>query len=337
MAETQTPEHLIRLADWSMDRIDDLLALSMRLKQRGAPDRLTGRTAGLLFFRGSLRTRSSFEAAMYQLGGNTINMSAASDFWELESQSGSVMDGKAPEHVRDVAAVLSGYVNVLAIRPNPSGTSWSADRRDEDIRTWAEHARVPVINMESTLWHPLQALADLMTLRETLGQLKGRKLSIVWTHSPTPATPAPVHSLLHAALRSGMDVRVAHPPGYELDRGVVGEASAIADECGGSLATGLELEAAVEDTHIVYGRSWQSLEDYGNATLAASRRSRTQGWTVNEKLMAHGADAHLMHAMPVRRNLEVTDEVLDGPRSLVYAQAANRLHSQKALLTMLMR
>jgi len=337
MADSQTPEHLIRLADWSMERIDDLLALSVRLKQRGAPDRLAGRTAGLLFFRGSLRTRSSFEAAMYQLGGNTINMSAASDFWELESRVGTVMDGKAPEHVKDVAAVLSSYVNVLAIRPNPAGTSWSADRRDEDIRTWAEHACVPVINMESALWHPLQALADMMTLRETLGALKGRKLSIVWTHSPTPATPAPVHSLLHAALRSGMDVRIAHPPGFELDRGVLSEASSIADECGGQLATGLEIEDAVAATEVVYGRSWQSLEDYGNATLAASRRSRTTGWTLDEKTMSLGSDTRLMHAMPVRRNLEVSDEVLDGPRSLVYAQAANRLHSQKALLTMLMR
>lgn len=337
MSDAQTPHHLIRLADWPRERIDDLLSLSDRLKQRGAPDRLAGRTAGLLFFRGSLRTRSSFEAAMYQLGGNTINMSAASDFWELESQLGSVMDGKEPEHVKDVAAVLSSYVNVLAIRPSLGGTSWSADRHDEDIQTWAEHARVPVINMESALWHPLQALADVMTMREQLRKLAGARLSIVWTRSPTPATPAPVHSLLHAALRFGMDVRVAHPPGFELDRGVMSEANSIADECGGQLATGLEMAEAVKGTHIVYGRSWQSLEDYGNPTLAASRRSRTTGWTIDQKLMSLGDDAHLMHAMPVRRNLEVSDEVLDGDRSLVYAQAANRLHSQKALLTMLLR
>jgi N-acetylornithine carbamoyltransferase len=134
-----------------------------------------------------------------------------------------------------------------------------------------------------------------------------------------------------------MDVRVAHPPGFELDRGVLAEARTIAEESGGQLATGLELAEAVKDTHVVYGRSWNSLEDYGNATLAASRRSRTSGWTIDEKLMGLADGAHLMHAMPVRRNLEVSDAVLDGERSLVYAQAANRLHSQKALLTMLLR
>ena len=332
------PQHLIRLGDLSMARIEDLIDLSMRLKRRaGSTDRLQGKVVGLLFFRGSLRTRASLEAAMYQLGGNTINLTAASDFWDLEAVAGSVMDGRAPEHVRDAAVVLSSYVNALAIRPNPGGSSWSVDRQDAEIRTWASCARVPVMNMESTLWHPLQGLADLMTMRETLGGLSGRKLAVVWTHSPAPATPAVVHSLLHAALRSGMEVRLAHPPGYELDDEVMSEAAALAEENGGQLEEGLEPAAAAAGAHIVYGRSWRSIEDYGNPTLAASRRSRTPGWTIDEKLMSLGEEARVMHAMPVRRNLEVSDEVLDGERSLVYEQAANRLHTQKALLQMMLR
>src|SRR6187551_240038 len=121
------------------------------------------------------------------------------------------MDSKAPEHVKDAAAVLSRYVNVLAIRPALGKQSWAIDRRDEGIQSWARHAQVPVINMESALWHPLQALADLLTLRETLGALRGKKLAIVWTHSPTPASSAATNSLLLAAARAGMDVRVAHP------------------------------------------------------------------------------------------------------------------------------
>jgi N-acetylornithine carbamoyltransferase len=324
--------NLIRLGDLSMARIDDLIDLSVRLKRRGTTDRLQGKTVGLLFFRGSLRTRASFEAAAYQLGGNTIHLSASSDFWALEAGQGKVMDGRAPEHVRDAAKVLSCYVNALAIRPGAAGASWSVDRQDADIRAWAECADVPVMNMESTLWHPLQALADLMTLRETLGELKKKKLAVCWTHSPTPATPAVVHSLVHVALRAGLDVSVAHPSGYELDGEVLAEATALAEESGAHFESGLELDAAARDAHVVYARSWASIADYGNATLGASRRSRTQGWKVDEALMATGADARLMHAMPVRRNLEVSDEVLDGPRSLVYAQAENRLHSQKALL-----
>jgi ornithine carbamoyltransferase len=131
-------------------------------------------------------------------------------------------------------------------------------------------------------------------------------------------------------------VRVAHPSGYELDGEVASQASAIAEEHGASLEMGVTMQEAVRGSHVVYARSWQSLEDYGNPTLAASRRSRSAGWMVDEKLLAQGSDARLMHAMPVRRNLEVTDDVLDGPRSLVYQQAENRLHSQKALLTTLL-
>jgi N-acetylornithine carbamoyltransferase len=285
----------------------------------------------MMFFRGSLRTRTSFEAAVHALRGQVVHLNA-SDFWDLEAKEGAVMDGRAPEHIKDAAAVLSSYVSALAIRPALSGQSWEQDRRDEGIHAWARHARVPVINMESALWHPLQALADLLTLHEALGELRGRRLAIVWTHSPTPASASVVHSLLHAAVRAGMRVSVAHPPSYDLDEGVLEDARREAAGRGGEVATGLPLQEAVEGAHVVYARSWLSLRDYGNPTLAASRRSRTTDWKVDESLMRLGEDARLMHAMPVRRNLEVSDEVLDGPRSLVYEQAANRLHSQQALL-----
>lgn len=337
MSDKRSPNHLIRLSDLSEQHIDDLLELSARLKRKGTRAELVGKTVGLLFFRGSLRTRTSFEAAMVQLGGNTINLTAASDFWDLEVREGAVMDGRAPEHIKDAAAVLSCYVNALAIRPKPQGRSWDVDRKDSEIRAWAEHARVSVINMESVLWHPLQALADLLTLRETLGTLVGKQLAVVWTHSPTPATPSVVHSLIHGALRFGMHVRVAHPSGYELDATVLDEAHSIAQRKNASLEVGLTMPAAASGSHVIYARSWEALEDYGNPTLAASRRSRQSGWTVDERTMSLGENARLMHAMPVRRNLEVADDVLDGPRSLVVQQAENRLHSQKALLTQFLR
>jgi len=336
-SQPSSPQHLIRLSDLSPAQLDDLLELSLRMKRKGARAPQSGKTAGLLFFRGSLRTRASFEAAMTQLGGSTINLSAAADFWELESQVGSIMDGKPPEHVKDAAAVMSSYVNVLAIRPKPAGNSWAVDRKDTEIHTWASYAKVPVINMESALWHPLQALADLMTLREALGELRGKELAIVWTNSPTPATPAVVNSLLHAALSRGMRVRVAHPAGFELDAGVLDEAATLAKEHGASVSCGMSLAEGVRGAQVVYARSWMSLEDYANPTLAATRRSRQTGWMVDERTLALGAEARLMHAMPVRRNLEVSDAVLDGPRSLVYQQAENRLHSQKALLVQLLR
>lgn len=338
MIEGLAGQHLVSLQEVSPKDLGEVLELSMRFKREGAPLALAGRSLGMLFFRGSLRTRTSFEAAVHQLGGHCINLNAATDFWELEARDGVVMDGRAPEHIRDAAAVLSRYVDALAIRPPLVGQAWQTDRRDEGIRAWAAHADVPVINMESALWHPLQSLADLMTMRESLGELAGKKLAITWTHSPAPQSSAVVHSLATSAVRLGLDVRVTHPPGYELDEEVLQLARSWSGEQGaGTIRTGLSREEAVRGAHVVYARSWQSIEHYGNPTLAASQRSRTADWIVTEKLLELGEGARLMHAGPVRRNLEATDEVLDGPRSLVYEQAENRLHSQKALLTLLLR
>lgn len=336
MSAPSSIQHLVSLRDIDDATLEEILNLSSDLKRVSIAPSLTGQSVGLLFFRGSLRTRTSFEAAVQGLGGHSINLNAASDFWELEARSGVVMDGRAPEHIKDAAAVLSRYVNALAIRPAAEGHSWETDRKDESIRAWAEHASVPIINMESVLWHPLQALADLMTMRECLGDLAGKELNITWTHSPTPASPAVAHSLLHAALRQGMNVRISHPPGYELDEEVLAYANDLAQTGGRSLTTSHDQREAAEGAHVIYARSWSSIEHYGNPTLQASTRSRTTDWKVDEALLALGNEARLMHAMPVRRNLEVPDSVLDGERSLIYQQAENRLHSQKALLLKLL-
>ena len=332
--------HLLRLADLSQGQLEAILETARSMKARdphgalSAPAPLAGRTVGMLFFRGSLRTRASFEAAVNQLGGHCVNLTAASDFWELESREGGVMDGPAPEHIKDAAAVLSRYVDAIAIRPRPAGRSWESDRQDASIREWAEHATVPVINMESALWHPLQALADLMTMRERLGELRGKRISLVWTRSPVPASPTVVHSTLFACLAQGMQVTIAHPGGYDLDGTLLDEARSLAGAEALTLTD--DLEQAANGAHIIYGRSWNSLEVYGNETLAANRLARTSGWLIDEGLLQRGDDAALMHAMPVRRNLEASDEVLDGPRSLLYDQAENRLHTQKALLANLL-
>ena len=342
MATSSSPDstrhrHLVRLEDLTPEELEGVLELALRTK--GQPldrARLAGRSLGLLFFRGSLRTRVSIAAAMQQLGGGAIELTAESDAWQLEEREGSRMDGRAPEHVKDAARVLSSYVDALAVRPAPEGQSWSNDRADREIEAWKRWADVPVISMESSLWHPLQALADLLTLRETLGDLKGKRLCLSWVHSPRPATVAVAHSAVAMAAAQGMQVTVAHPPGFELDGEVLTDAAEVARGHGGSLETSHDMASAMSGAHVVYARSWQSIESYGNPTLGASRRSRASDWRVDAKGMALTEDAWLMHAMPVRRNLEVSDEVLDGPRSLVYTQAENRLHSQRALLDRLL-
>lgn len=331
------PRHLIRLHDLTDSELEEVLELSTRRKLRPGVNELEGRSVGMLFFRGSLRTRASLECAVNGLGAHAVNLTAMSDFWELEERDGSVMDGRSPEHIKDAAAVLSQYVDALAIRPSATGRSWDVDRRDAGISSWARHASVPVLNMESTLWHPMQALADLVTLREHLGTLPGKELAITWVRSPQPASASVVHSLLHAALRFGMKVRLAHPAGFELDEGVLAEAEKLAQKSGGSLEAVSSLEEGVRGAAIVYARSWQSIESYGNPTLAASQRSRATDWMLTESLLGETDEGKVMHAMPVRRNVEITDEVLDGPRSLLVEQAGNRLPSQKALLVHLLR
>ena len=328
----------MRLADLSDGRLDDVLDLAERYKAGARRDELAGRSVGFLFFRGSLRTRTSFEIAVQQLGGHGVHLSAGSDFWEVEAREGVVMDGTAPEHVKDAARVLSTYCDALAIRPRPAGRAWEVDRRDEAIKAWVEHATVPVLNMESALWHPLQALADLMTLRETFGRdLKGKKLAITWTPSPTPSSPSVVHSLLLAALRTGMEVRLAHPPGFELDGGVMSEARNLSGSTGGELIEAKSTAEAARGAEVVYARPWASLENYNNKTREAARVTQSRDWLIDEELMALGDNARFMHPMPIRRNLEVTDALLDGPRSLVLEQAANRLPTQKGLLSLLLR
>lgn len=335
---TDDLRHLLALDDLTDERLESILLLAERLA--GDPtlgrDLLVGATVGLLFFRGSLRTRSSFEAAVAQLGGHAINLTAHADFWELEYRDGRVMDGRAPEHVRDAARVMSCYVDLLAVRSAPERRNWNVDRADQQIRAWAQHASVPVVNMESGLWHPLQALADLYTLRRTLGgpRTNGerRRVCLAWTHSPTAAPVSAAHSMLVAACRAGYEVRLAHPPGFDLDELVVERARSAARTSGGELVHARDLTSGVEGADVVYARSWESLDAYGDGTVAASRRARSTDWRIDERLLANGRDARLMHAMPVRRNVEVTDEVLDGPRSLLIEQAAARLPCQKALV-----
>lgn len=329
---------LIRLSDLAGSELEDVLDLAQRFKAGVQRQELSGRSIGFLFFRGSLRTRTAFEVAVHQLGGQGLQLSAGSDFWHLEARDGVVMDGTAPEHVRDAAGVLSTYCDALAIRPRPEGRSWAVDRRDENIRAWAQHASVPVINMDSALWHPLQALADLMTLRETFGKdLAGKRLAIAWTPSPTPSSPSVVHSLLLAAVRAGMEVTLAHPSGFELDAGVMSEARSAAADAGSSIREAPSTKDAVKGAHVVYARAWGSLANYGQKTLAAHRVGQSREWLIDEETMRLGEGARLMHPMPIRRNLEVSDEVLDGPRSLVQEQAANRLPTQKGLLSLLLR
>ena len=323
-------------ADLSRPELDDLLELAARAKSKRPGQVLAGKTLGLLFFQPSLRTRVSFEVAMMQLGGHCINLSS-DDLYELEPREQAVMDGPAEEHVKDAARTLSRYVDVLGIRAASRTGPWERDRQELLLRGYSKHASVPVINLETNFEHPCQALADVLTMRENLVSLKGRKLTLLWCNHPEPKSLGPTHSILQMAATMGMNVTLAHPLGFEVDHDVLDRSKKLARDAGGSLQVMNDLEASVRGAAVLYARSWGCTKYWDDAEREAMVKRSLQGWRVDERLMAATDNALLMHPLPVRRNVVATDAVLDGPRSVIYDQAANRTHVQKALLMQLLK
>jgi len=320
------------------EEVLNLLDLAARMKLKGPGNLLAGKTLGLIFFDKSLRTRVSFEVAMVHLGGHCVIISSAySDIYELEPEESAVMDGRADEHIKDAAATLSRYLDALAVRHVGTRRVYEIDRRDPVVAGYARFATVPVINMESETQHPCQAIADVMTMREHAVRLEGRKLSIVWTNHPEPRSMSVPNSLVTLAAKMGMEVTLAHPLGYELDPDVMAAAQLEARAAGGAVRVVNDLGDGMEGADFVYAKSWGSLKYYGDPEREALVKRSLGDWLVTGELMQRTSKARFMHPLPVRRNVGVTDEVLDGENSIVYEQAGNRLHSQKAILVNLLK
>ncbi|HLQ36955.1 MAG TPA: acetylornithine carbamoyltransferase, partial [Planctomycetota bacterium] len=211
------------------------------------------------------------------------------------------------------------------------------DRQELLLRSYARHASVPVINLETCFEHPCQAIADVMTMRENLVGLKGRRLTLAWCNHPEPKSLGPTHSILLLASLVGMNVTLAHPLGFEVDDQVLAKARQLAGDNGGTVQVQNDLQAAARGTEVMYARSWGSPKYWQDAEREAMVKRSLQGWRVDAALMATTSNALMMQPLPVRRNVVATDEVLDGPRSVIYEQAANRLHVQKALLMQLLK
>jgi N-acetylornithine carbamoyltransferase len=326
----------LSVADLNRHELDDILELAARAKGKRPGQVLAGKTLGLLFFEPSLRTRVSFEVAMVQLGGHCINL-GRDDLYELEPQEQAVMDGAAEEHVKDAARTLSRYVDALGIRAASRTGSWQKDRQELLVRSYAKHASVPVINLETCFEHPCQAIADVLTMRENLVSLKGRRLTVAWCTHPEPKPLGPTHSVLTLAATMGMNVTLAHPLGFEVDDAVLQKSRALASESGGSVQVVNDLTQSCRGAEVVYARSWASIKHWEDAERQAMMKRSLQSWRIDAPLMATTQNAFLMQPLPVRRNVVATDEVLDGPRSVIYEQAANRTPVQKALLMQLLK
>ena len=325
-------KHFLSTSDWSREDLDSLLQLAGKLKQNPINSSLKGRSIALLFLNPSMRTRTSFDLGMQQLGGIAIVLQPGKDAWGLEFDTGVVMEGDAEEHIAEAAGVLSRYCDLIGIRAFPSFVDWSKDREDNVIKSLARYSSVPVINME-TIVHPCQELAMMLTLKERLGTVAKRKMVWTWTWHPRPLNTAVANSALLMGSKFGMDVTLLCPePDYLLDSQFMDTAKENAAASGGSLSVSHDIEAAYGGADFVYAKSWGALPYYGKPTDEYELRKNYRHFIVNEEKMALTNNGLFSHCLPLRRNVKATDGVMDAPYCLAMDEAENRLHVQKALM-----
>lgn len=277
------------------------------------------KTLGLLFMNPSLRTRMSTQKAATLLGMDTMVLNAGSDSWTLETRDGVIMDGSATEHIKDAAAVMGQYCDVLGIRTFAGLTDRDADYEERVLQSFVRYAGVPVISLESATRHPLQSFADLITI-ETLKTRPRPKVVLTWAPHPKALPQAVANSFVEWMLAADVDLVVTHPEGYDLAPSFVRDAVITHDQQG-----------AFEGANFIYAKNWSSYDDYGAII------SKDMSWTVTADKMRLTNNARFMHCLPVRRNMIVTDEVLDGEWSVVIEQAANRVVSAQTVLLHMLR
>jgi N-acetylornithine carbamoyltransferase len=315
---------LITLQEWTKDEIGTVLDVAFELKRDRALGRphpyLRDRVLAMLFFFASTRTRASFEAGMAQLGGHA-------QF--IESRSTQIAHG---DTAKEIGEILGRYNDGIAIRHCDWGVG------NAYIRDVARASRVPVLNMQCDMYHPHQALADLMTMIERFGDLRGRTATVSWACAQSYQKPISVpQSLVLLLPRFGMNVRLVHPPEFALIPDIIEQAKQNARHGRASFEIMHDFEDGMRGTDVVYAKSWGALQTTTDEAEGARLSAKYASWITDDRRMAlAGEDAVFMHPLPADRGVEVTDSVIDGPRSAVYDQAENRLHGQKAVMALTM-
>jgi N-succinyl-L-ornithine transcarbamylase len=297
------------------NEITRLLALAKDIKESPINYRDFGanKTLVLLFFNPSLRTRLSTEKAGLNLGMQVISMNADNG-WKIEFEDGAIMNGDTAEHVKEAAAVVSQYASIIGIRSFPTLISRDKDYQEEVISAFVKYASVPVVSLESATRHPLQSFADLLTIEE-FKQKDRPKVVLSWAPHPRALPQAVPNSFVEWMRRANVDIVVTHPEGYNLSPDFIGDAYVTTNQ-----------NEAFDGADFIYAKNWSSFENYG-AIL-----SKDPSWTITAEKMALTSKAKFMHCLPVRRNVIVADEVIDGPDSIVIAQANNRTWAAQAVL-----
>lgn len=313
--------------------LDRLIESALKFKSGADKSKaLAGRSVALVFFNPSLRTRASMQVGIYELGGNAVVLEPGGTSWTLEHREGAVMDSGKTEHVAEFVRVLGRYCVAIGVRTFAALEDWERERVDPILNAFAKYSEVPIINLESAMHHPCQAMADMMTIREKLGAGR-KKVLLTWAWHPKPLPMAVPNSFALAAAQMGHDLVIAHPRGYELDDELMGEIKKLTGAGGGSFSIENDVAKAFDGVDVVYAKSWGSRNFYGAPEKDLAERAPYRGqWIVDEANMARTNSAIFMHCLPVRRNVIVTDGVIDSPASVVIDEAENRLHVQKAIM-----
>jgi N-acetylornithine carbamoyltransferase len=318
--------------DFSREDLEKVFATAVKQKKSGWKPLPSKPKLALLFFNPSLRTRSSFELAAWQLGGHAVTLQPGKDAWPMEWREGIPMDGEAEEHVKDAARVLGRFFDAVCVRCFPKFQDWSVDRQDRMLHAIASYAGVPVINME-TIVHPCQELALALTMKEKLKKTDGKKFLLTWTFHPKGLNTAVANSAALIATKMGMNLTVLRPPGYDLDPMFMKQARANARAQGGTVSVTDSIDEGYAGADMVYCKSWGNLNYFGNWEEERKLREPHRNFIVDAAKMKKTNDAFVSHCLPMRRNVKMTDEVADSARCLIIDEAENRLHGQRALLS----
>ncbi|MFN4365928.1 acetylornithine carbamoyltransferase [Chryseobacterium hispalense] len=296
-------------------------ALQIKANPLSEPEKGKGKTIGLVFLNSSLRTRLSSQIAAQNLGLNVLTLNAAQEAWNLEFADGAVMNGDTVEHIKDAIEVLNQYCDIIAVRCFAGMKSKEDDVNESILSQFEQHAKVPVISLESATRHPLQSLADCITITENWNFDKlsvNRKPKVVLTWAPhiKPIAHAVGNSFAEWMQEMDVDFVIANPEGYDLDKNFTKDVKIIHDQ-----------EEALKDADFIYVKNWSSFDDY------AKMPEVKDNWMLTNEKLENTNQAKVMHCLPVRRNVELSDEVMDGENSIIYQQAKNRIFSAQAVFS----
>jgi len=303
---------------YDIDNLQEIIAKALKIKENPLenPTKGKGKTIGLVFLNSSLRTRLSSQIAAQNLGLNVLTLNAAQEAWNLEFADGTVMNGDTVEHIKDAIEVLNQYCDIIAVRCFAGMKSKEDDVNESILSQFLKHAKVPVISLESATRHPLQSLADCITITENWTENRKPKVVLTWAPHIKPIAQAVGNSFTEWMQQMDVDFVIANPEGYDLDKNFTKGTKVIHNQ-----------DEALKDADFVYVKNWSSFEEY------AAMPKVEENWMLTNEKLALTNDAKVMHCLPVRRNLELSDEVMDGENSIIYQQAKNRIFSAQAVFS----